>query len=105
MIPKRAMNGIAVTERFELYCLDHPRTPSAVRLPRLFMRSGMWVALLGASLKDGIAGFGSTVELALSAFDRQYLNTLRQPDEQIVVPTSRVAAVRNPARSSQPRAA
>jgi hypothetical protein len=35
--------------------------------------------LLGKSVRDGIAGFGPTIEAALRAFDAQYLQTLRPP--------------------------
>jgi hypothetical protein len=62
-----------------LYCESHPGSPSATRAPKLFLKSGVWIALLGRSVRDGIAGFGPTIEAALGAFDRQYLNYLRQP--------------------------
>lgn len=91
----------AATERFELYCMAHPGTPSAVRHPRLFIRSGIWVALLGKSIRDGIAGFGPSVETALSAFDVQYLNALRRPGEKIV---SRVSHVGAEGKSSRAKA-
>jgi hypothetical protein len=78
------MSAAAATQRFELYCMAHPGTPSAVRRPHLVIRSGTWVALLGKSVKDGISGFGPTVESALSAFDVQYLNALRRPGDKIV---------------------
>jgi hypothetical protein len=45
------------------------------------MKSGVWTALLGKNVRQGIAGFGPTIEAALSAFDRQYLSYLRQPGE------------------------
>jgi hypothetical protein len=73
------MDKIAAKQRAELYYELHPGSPSAVRMPKLFARSGVWVALLGRSVRDGIAGFGPTIEAALRAFDAQYLNTLRQP--------------------------
>jgi hypothetical protein len=50
-----------------------------VRLPKLFSRSGVWVALLGRSVRDGIVGFGPTIETALRAFDAQYVTLLRPP--------------------------
>jgi hypothetical protein len=46
-------------------------------MPTLTVRAGVWVALLGRSVRDGIAGFGPTVEAALRAFDSQYLQLLR----------------------------
>jgi hypothetical protein len=71
------MDKIAARQRAELYYELHPGSPSAVRLPRLSARSGVWVALLGRSVRDGIAGFGPTIETALRAFDAQYINALR----------------------------
>jgi hypothetical protein len=73
------LNQIAARQRADLYYELHPGSPSAVRLPKLFVRSGTWIALLGQSVSDGIAGFGSTVEAALRAFDAQYLQTLHPP--------------------------
>jgi hypothetical protein len=73
------MNRIAAAQRAELYFETHPGSPSAVRLPQLFVRSGVWIALLGKNVRDGIAGFGPTVEAALRAFDIQYLQALRPP--------------------------
>jgi hypothetical protein len=75
----RDIDNKAALERAEMYYAEHPRSPSAVRRPKLSVRSGTWIALLGRSIHDGIAGFGPTVERALRAFDAQYLNTLRPP--------------------------
>jgi hypothetical protein len=75
------LDHIAARQRAELYCESHPGSPSAMRSPKLFLKSGVWTALLGNNVQDGIAGFGSTVEAALRAFDRQYLETLRQARE------------------------
>ncbi len=77
----KAIDNMAAQQRAELYCDTHPGSPSAVRSPRLFTRSGVWIALLGNSVQDGIAGFGPTVEAALRAFDAQYLENLRPPLE------------------------
>ena len=74
------LDNVAARHRVELYCELHPGSPSAIRSPKIFMKSGVWTALLGKSIRQGIAGFGPTVEAALGAFDRQYLNYLRQPD-------------------------
>jgi hypothetical protein len=78
---ERKLNKSAMNERAELYFLAHPGSPSAVRRPRLFARSGVWVALLGHTVREGISGFGPTVEAALRAFDVQYLSALRPPSE------------------------
>jgi hypothetical protein len=69
----------AATEQMELYCAAHPGSPSAVRRPRLFVRSELWIALLGPSLEEGIVGIGPTIATALRAFDTQYSAGLRPP--------------------------
>ena len=61
------------------YCEEHPRSPSAVRRPRVMIRGRNCVALLGSTLEDGIAGIGTSVRAALRAFDLQYLNSLKPP--------------------------
>ena len=63
----------------ERYCQEHPRSPTAVRRPRVIVRGRNCVALLGSTLEDGIAGIGSTVRAALRAFDVQYANSLKPP--------------------------
>ena len=73
------LNQIAARQRADLYYELHPGSPSAVRMPKIFVRSGIWIALLGRSVRDGIVGFGPTIEAALRAFDSQYLQTLRPP--------------------------
>jgi hypothetical protein len=71
----------ATAEKAELYYITHPTSPSAVRRPKLSVRSDTWIALLGQSVQDGICGFGATIEGALRAFDAQYLAALRAPVE------------------------
>jgi hypothetical protein len=71
----------AAMEQMQLYCAAHPGSPSAVRRPRLFFRSDLWIALLGPSIEEGIAGIGPTIAAALGAFDAQYLAGLRPPIE------------------------
>jgi len=75
----REIDRKAALQRAEDYYAEHPRSPSAVRRPKLSVRSGTWIALLGRSMQEGIVGFGPTVERALRAFDTQYLNLLRPP--------------------------
>ena len=70
-------------EQMKHYCAAHPGSPSAVRRPQLSFRGDLWIALLGVSLEEGIVGIGPTVEAALRAFDTQYLNGLRPPNEGI----------------------
>jgi hypothetical protein len=71
----------AAMEEMQLYCVDHPGSPSAVRRPQIFFRSDLWIALLGPSIEEGIVGIGPTVAAALRAFDAQYLAGLRPPSE------------------------
>ena len=71
----------AAVEELERYCETHPRGPAAVRKPRLFRRGNNFVVLLGNSVGQGIAGFGSTVPAALRAFEQQYLKMLRPPSD------------------------
>ena len=64
----------------ESYCAAHPNSPSAVRRPALSIRTGLWIALLGPTIEDGIVGIGFTVEAALRAFDTQYISGLRSAE-------------------------
>src|SRR5262245_48971005 len=70
-------------EQMELYCAAHSGSPSAARRPRLLFRGELWIALLGPSMEEGIAGIGPTVEAALRAFDAQYLAGLRSQSEAV----------------------
>lgn len=67
------------TQEMARYCKEHPGSPTAARKPRLMFRGRRWVALLGYTLQDGVAGIGSTVSGALRAFDVQYSNSLKRP--------------------------
>jgi hypothetical protein len=67
-------------EGMEQYFADHPRSPSAVRRPKVSKQGDTFIVLLGRDLQDGIVGLGNTVENALRAFDSQYLSTLRPPE-------------------------
>jgi hypothetical protein len=71
---------LAVMEEMELYCATHPRSPAAVRRPRLSIRGRTFVALLGPAIEEGIAGFGDSVQAALRAFDTQYSRSLTPSD-------------------------
>ena len=66
----------AAIEQMEIYCTAHPNSPSAIRRPKLFVRSDLWIALLGPSIEEGIVGIGPNVTAALRAFDAQYLTGL-----------------------------
>jgi hypothetical protein len=71
----------AAMEIMQHYCEVHPESPAAVRWPRLFIRSGIWIALLGPTVEEGIVGIGNTVEAALQTFDAQYLAGLHPPEK------------------------
>jgi hypothetical protein len=69
----------AAQAEFQRYCQEHPGSPSAVRRPRLLRRGQSWIALLGYTPDEGIAGIGPSVPAALGEFDAEYLNSLRPP--------------------------
>ncbi len=76
--PKRDWEEIAESE-MKRYCKEHPRSPTARRKPKLFFRGDTCIALLGNTLRDGVAGLGATIEAALRAFDSQYLASSKTP--------------------------
>src|SRR4051812_26303993 len=59
-------------QEMERYCAAHPGSPAALRRPGLSIRGPTFVALLGPTIEEGIAGFGDSVQAALRAFDTQY---------------------------------
>src|SRR5947208_14113664 len=63
---------LAVMQEMERYCVAHPGSPATVRRPRLSIRGRTFVALLGPTIEEGIAGFGDSVQAALGAFDHEY---------------------------------
>jgi hypothetical protein len=75
-LARRALDGM------DSYCAAHPDSPSALRRPNLSFRNGLWIALLGPSVEEGIVGFGDSVEAALRAFDAQYNVRLRPPSAE-----------------------
>ena len=54
------------------YYAEHPNSPAAIQQPRILVRGGRFVALLGLSISGGVIGFGSTVASALRSFDDLY---------------------------------
>jgi hypothetical protein len=92
------------SEEMELYCAAHWGSPSAVRRPRLLIRSGLWIALLGPSVEEGIVGIGPTVEAALRAFDVQYLAGLPPKEATRLRPTFRNANSARPKSAPKFRA-
>ena len=70
------------SERMESYYVAHPQSPSAQHRPNLSVRSGLWIALLGPSVGEGIVGLGDSVETALRAFDMQYMVRPRPPSAE-----------------------
>ena len=71
----------AAIEQMDIYRAAHPNSPSAMRRPKLFVRSDLWIALLGPNIEEGIVGIGRSISTALRAFDAQYLAGL--PNETI----------------------
>jgi hypothetical protein len=63
----------AAIEQMDMYCTAHPESPSAMRRPKLFVRSDLWIALLGPNIEEGIVGIGPSIAAALRAFDAQYV--------------------------------
>lgn len=43
--------------------------PSVLYRPRIFINGGMWCALYGENVQDGVAGFGNSPEAAMANFD------------------------------------
>jgi hypothetical protein len=77
----QVLNGASeVVDGVEQYFADHPRSPSAVRRPKVFSQGNTFIVLLGRDMQHGIVGLGNTVENALRAFDLQYLSALRPPE-------------------------
>jgi hypothetical protein len=80
---QRAVDGtLAAMQEMERYCVAHPNSPVAIRHPRLSIRGRTFIALLGPSIDEGIAGFGDTVSAALRAFDAQYSRFLTPADKE-----------------------
>ena len=77
--PEEEKQARDVQAEVKRYCDEHPRSASAVRRPRVMVRGRSFIALLGSTLEDGIAGIGSSVSAALRAFDVQYSNSLKPP--------------------------
>lgn len=40
--------------------------------PRLFIEGDQWCALLGENVQDGVAGFGTSPDEAMAAFDTEW---------------------------------
>ena len=74
--PRVADYAAAAIEQMDIYCTAHPNSPSAMRRPKLFIRSDLWIALLGPNIEEGIVGIGPNVAAALRAFDAQYVTGL-----------------------------
>jgi hypothetical protein len=54
------------------YYAEHPGSPAATQQPKIQVRGGRYVVLLGSSISGGVSGFGSTVASALRSFDDLY---------------------------------
>lgn len=73
---------LAAAEEMRRYCAAHPKSPAALRQPRLSIRGRTFVALLGPAIEEGIVGFGDTVQAALRAFDVQYSRSVSAVDKE-----------------------
>jgi len=80
--PRAVDQTLAAMQEMERYCAAHPNSPVAIRHPRLSLRGRTFVALLGPSIEEGIAGFGDTVSAALRTFDLQYSRSLTPTDKE-----------------------
>jgi hypothetical protein len=47
-------------------------TPAAIWKPKLSIDGNQWCALYGENLQDGVAGFGTSPEKAMSDFNRAW---------------------------------
>jgi hypothetical protein len=79
---QHAVDQTLAMEEMERYCTAHPRSPAAIRRPRLSIRGRTFVALMGPAIEEGIAGFADTVQAALRAFDAQYSRALTPPADR-----------------------
>jgi len=52
--------------------------PSVLYRPRICIDGNQWCALYGDNLQDGVAGFGDSVQAAMSDFDVQWSRTIEQ---------------------------
>lgn len=50
--------------------------PSAIYRPSLSIDGNQWCALYGENLQDGVAGFGDSPALAISAFNKAWVQKL-----------------------------
>ena len=80
--PHAVDQTLMAIQEMERYCSAHPNSPAAIRHPRLSIRGQTFVALLGPSIEEGIAGFGDTVQAALRAFDLRYSRSLTPPADR-----------------------
>ena len=68
-----AGESLAIEQETQFYLAAHPTGPAAHRHPHVMKQSGVWLALEPNAQMD-ILGVGPTIEAALAAFDREYLN-------------------------------
>jgi hypothetical protein len=84
LLQGQSNGGDKAVVQVEQYFVDHPRSPSAVRRPKIFREGDTFIVLLGRDVQHGIVGLGNTVANALRAFDLQYCNALRSPQNRSV---------------------
>jgi len=54
--------------------VQHYTTPHVTMRPSLSLDGNQWCALYGASIQDGVAGFGGTPHEAMVAFDAAWFS-------------------------------
>jgi hypothetical protein len=70
-----AMLKLETAER-ELEITESRLQPSSRYRPKLFIDGDQWCALYGDNLQTGVAGFGTSPELAYADFDKQWIAAL-----------------------------
>ncbi len=59
-----------------MYAADEMMRPSVQFRPRIFIDGDQWCALYGENVQDGVAGFGTSPDAAMRAFDAAWAAAL-----------------------------
>jgi hypothetical protein len=65
-----------IKEDVEEYLEDHPGSPAARLRPKIGMADDVWLAFIGAELREGASGLGRTPRDALDDFNRHFMEPL-----------------------------
>jgi hypothetical protein len=65
-----------IKEDVEDYLENHPRSPAARLRPKMGMAGDVWLAFIGAELREGASGLGQTPRDALEDFNRNFMEPL-----------------------------